>query len=102
MTKSLADKYNISLVCRGLKKSKLSDKGFLEIYKEVKGNKNKLKNIPLKKSNPNGIDFYRKRDIQLNAKINQIKKMKLPLTDKDGNPTKMHLILIMWAYSPIL
>ena len=96
----LADKYNISLVCRGLKKSKLTDSGFLEIYKKVKGNKQKLKDIPVKKSNPTGIDYYRKRDIQLKAKITQMKKMKIPLFDENNNPTKMHLILIMWAYSP--
>ena len=52
------------------------------------------------KTNPNGIDWYRKRDVQIKAKLSQINKMKLKLFDKNGNPTKIHLNLIMWAYSP--
>lgn len=98
----MAEKLKVSEVSRGVKKSKLSDKGFLEVYKEIKGkkNKNKLKEIPIKKSNPNGIDWYRKRDVQIKAKLSQIKKMKLKLFDSNGNPTKIHLNLIMWAYSP--
>ena len=29
-----------------------------------------------------------------------MKSMNIKYFDKDGVPTKMHVILIMWAYSP--
>lgn len=31
-----------------------------------------------------------------------MKKNKIGLYDAKGIPTKMHIILIMWAYSPVL
>ena len=61
--------------------------------------KNKLKNIPVKKTKPNGVDWYRKRDVQIKAKLSQIERMNLKLFE-DGKPTKIHINLIMWAYSP--
>ena len=47
----LAEHYNISRKARGLEKTTKSDKGFLEVYREVKGNKKALINYPIKKSN---------------------------------------------------
>lgn len=98
----LAEKYKVSEVCRGVKKAKTSDKGFLVVYKEIGGktHKNKLKNIPVKKTKPNGVDWYRKRDVQIKAKLSQIERMNLKLFE-DGKPTKIHINLIMWAYSPV-
>lgn len=99
----LAEYYNISEVARGLKKAKTTDKGFLEVFKKNSDSKN-LKNIPVKASNPNGANWYDTRNNRLNAKLGQIKKMNLKLFHDEGNlkglPTKMHTILIMWAYSP--
>ena len=41
---------------------------------------------------------------RLNAKIAQMKRQKIDYFHKSGEmkgfPTKMHVILIMWAYSP--
>ena len=100
----LAEYYNISKVARGLEKPKTSDVGFLNVYKKNKNNPNKLNFIPVKKNKPNGTNWNKTRINRLNAKIGQIKKMKIKLYHTDGKlkgiPTKMHTILIMWAYSP--
>ena len=99
----LAEYYKISEVARGLKKAKTTDKGFLEVFKKDSDVKN-LKNIPVKISNPNGANWFDTRNNRLNAKIGQINKMNIKLFHESGKlkglPTKMHTILIMWAYSP--
>ena len=95
----LANKYKVSEKARGLVKPKTSDKGFLQVYSKVK-NPNKLKNCPVKKSKPDGANWFKTRENRLNAKIGQMKSMNIKYFDKDGVPTKMHVILIMWAYSP--
>ena len=99
----LEDKYKESEECRGLKKAKTSDKGFLEIYSKVK-NPNDLKDIPVRKDKPEGANWYKTRENRLKAKMGQMKSMKIDYFHKDGDmkgmPTKMHVILIMWGYSP--
>ena len=100
----LAEEYNISLKSRGLEKPTTSDEGFLVVYKRLKGNSNKLKKCLVKKSVPNGIDWFQKRNNQVKAKYGQAKKMKLKLFHESGKykdlPTKIHTNMIMWAYSP--
>ena len=99
----LAEYYGISEVARGLKRAKTTDKGFLELYKKNSDAK-KLKDIPVRKENPKGANWYDTRNNRLKAKIGQMTKMKLKYFHEDGKleglPTKMHTILIMWAYSP--
>jgi hypothetical protein len=100
----LADYYGISKKARGLEKPTTTDEGFLVVYKRLKGNYRKLSTIPCKKKNPEGVHWDRKRDIEIKGKLGQMKKMKIPLYHSEGAlkglPTKMHTILIMWAYSP--
>lgn len=100
----LADYYNISRGARGLEKPTTSDEGFVRIYEKVKGNYKKLKNIPLRKDKPDGANWYQMRNVRVKAKSGQMKTMKIPLYHTSGKlkglPTKMHTILIMWAYSP--
>lgn len=100
---NLANEYKVSEVCRGIKKPKTTDKGFLEIYSKIK-NPIDLKNIPVRKNNPDGSNWYQTRENRLKAKIGQIKSQKIEYFHKKGDlkglPTKMHVILIMWAYSP--
>ena len=100
----LANYYNISLKARGLEKPTTSDEGFLVIYRRLKGNINKLKKCPIKKSKPDGENWYNKRNNQVKAKFSQSKKMKLKLFHDEGElkdlPTKIHVNMIMWAYSP--
>ena len=99
----LASYYNISLVARGLEKSKTTNYGFLEIYKR-NNNSTKLINIPVKQNKPDGANWYQTRINRINAKLGQMKSQNIPFFHKDGKlkglPTKMHTILIMWAYSP--
>ena len=99
----LAEYYKISEVARGLKKAKTTDKGFLEVFTKNSDSK-KLKNIPVKNNKPDGANWLDTRNNRLNAKIGQMNKMKLNYFHDEGKlrglPTKMHTILIMWAYSP--
>lgn len=95
----LADYYGISKAARGIEQPKTTDKGFVRVYEKAKTPDN-LEKIPVKKSNPNGANWLQTRNNRVKAKLGQMQKMKLPFYDKDGLPTKMHTILIMWAYSP--
>ena len=99
----LADYYQISKKARGLEKPTTTNEGFLVVYKRMKDPK-KLKDIPCKKSNPNGVHWDRKRNIEIKGKIGQMKRFHIPLYHKEGIlkglPTKMHVILVMWGYSP--
>lgn len=95
----LADYYGISKAARGIEQPKTTDKGFVRVYEKAKTPDN-LEKIPVKKSNPNGANWLQTRNNRVKAKLGQMQKMKLPFYDKNGLPTKMHTILIMWAYSP--
>ncbi len=99
----LADYYNVSRKARGLEKPSTSDEGFLVVYKKIK-NPKKLKDIPCRKNKPDGVNWERKREIEVSGKLGQSKKMKIPLFHKDGPlkglPTIIHINMIMWAYSP--
>ena len=101
---SIADTYKVSQVARGLKKGTRTDKGFLVMYKEVLGKKNKLQYIPVKKNKPNGQDYWSYRIGFINSRLGQITKAKTPLYYKSGIykdlPTKQHIILIIHGYSP--
>lgn len=100
----IAEIYEVSEVTRGIKKGQKTDKGFLEVYKELKGKKEKLQYIPVKKNKPSGQDYWSYRISFINSRMGQIKKAKTPLYYEDGKykslPTKQHIILIMHGYSP--
>ena len=90
----IADLYNVARVCRGIDKSNKTDFGFLEIYKIYKSH-NKLLNIMATKN----TSWHHYRINNIKAKLSQMKKNNIPLYSND-KPTKMHVILIMWGYSP--
>ena len=100
----IAELYGVSEVARGIKKGTKTDKGFLEMYKEVKGKANKLQYIPVKLNRPSGQDYWSYRISFIKSRLGQIKHMKTPLYYKDGKykglPTKQHIILILHGYSP--
>ncbi len=100
----LAEYYNVSRKARGLEKPTTSDEGFLVVYRKMKGNGNKMKNIPCRKDKPEGVDWDRKRIVEVSGKMGQAKSMKLDLFHKSGKlkglPTIIHINMIMWAYSP--
>ena len=95
----LADYYNISRGARGLEKPKTSDKGFVRVFEDEQ-NPLKLEKIPVKKNKPDGANWLQTRNNRVRAKLGQLVKMNIPWFDENGIPTKMHTILIMWAFSP--
>ena len=101
---NLANEYNIGLVCRGIKKSSKTDNGFLQMFKKVNGKSYKLQYIPVKTSNPSGMDYWSYRIGFIKSRLGQMKKSSTPLYYTQGKykglPTKQHLILILHAYSP--
>jgi hypothetical protein len=100
----LANYYNVSLKARGLEKPTTSNEGFLVVYRKIKGNSNLMKNIPCRKNKVHGVNWDRKRAIEVYGKLGQLKRMKLDFFHKSGIlkglPTKIHINMIIWAYSP--
>lgn len=100
----IAEIYKVSEVARGIKKGTKTDKGFLQMYKEVDGKKSKLQYIPVKINKPEGQDYWSYRIGFINSRLGQIKKAKTPLYYTEGKynglPTKQHIILILHGYSP--
>merc|ERR1711991_999397 len=70
----LAEIYNVSHVARGIKKATRTDDGFLTVYRKLKGKKGKMCNIPVKKTNPGGLDWWTQRQNFIKARLGQIKK----------------------------
>jgi len=99
----LAEFYNISRRARGLEKPLTTNQGFLEVYLKNSDAK-KLKNYPVRKDKPDGVNWEKTRINRINAKLGQMKSSNIDFFHKSGPlkglPTKMHTILIMWAYSP--
>ena len=100
----LANYYNVSRKARGLEKPSTSNEGFLVVYRKIKGNGSLMKNIPCRKNKASGVNWERKREIEVYGKLGQSQRMKLDLFHKSGVlkglPTKIHINMIMWAYSP--
>jgi len=100
----IAEEYGVSEVARGIKPSKKTDEGFLEVYKRVK-TPYKLQYILTKKNNYTGQDYCSFRNSFIKSRLGQIKAAKTPLFYSSGKykglPTKQHIILIMYAYSPV-
>jgi hypothetical protein len=100
----LADYYNISLKARGLEKPTKSDKGFLEVWRMVKGDKKKLRNLPVLKNNPNGETWDKHRNNYITRRLSMLKNTKDGLYYKDGPdaglPSRLHVNMLMWGYSP--
>jgi len=78
---SAARKLGVSAVAR-------SPRGFMTAYRRAGGDPNRLSD-----------HWARKRDNFVSRHMSQVKAHGEPLW-KDGVPTRRHLALIMWAYSP--
>lgn len=102
----LAEYYNVSRKARGLEKPTTSDEGFLVVYRRMKGDGKKMMGIPCRKDKPDGVNWERKREVEVLGKLGQSKRMKLDLYHKTGPlkglPTIIHTNMIMWAYTPSL
>jgi len=101
---ALAEYYDISRKARGLDTSTKSDKGFLQVYREVEGNEKMLRTIPIKSSVPDGITWDKYRNQYLTRRKSMIKiggyGMYHTSGELKGLPTKLHVNMIMWGYSP--
>lgn len=81
-----AERRNVSAVARGEARS--ADGGFLAAYRKAKT----LSKLP---------DYWkRKRDGFIARHMAQLEKNREPLFESNGKPTRRHLGLIMWAFSP--
>lgn len=100
----MAQELGILQVTIGEKPSEKSDKGFLQMYKIVEGNKYKLQYIPIKLNKPESMDYWSYRINFIKSHLTQMKKSNIPLFYTSGKykgkPTKQHLILIMYGFSP--
>lgn len=100
----LAEYYNISRKARGLEKPTTSDEGFLVVWRRVKGDKKKLRNYPVKKYVPQGQTWDKQRNNFITRRLSMIKNAKDKLYYTSGNnkglPTKLHINMVMWGYSP--
>jgi hypothetical protein len=94
----LASEYDISRVARGLDKPTKSEYGFLVMYKKY--GKGKLPFIPIFSKKPERGDYDIFREKYINARLGQMKKMKIPLYYENCLPSKHHMTLIMNGYSP--
>jgi hypothetical protein len=101
---NLAIEYNIELVSGKIKKSSKTDNGFLQMFKKVNGKSYKLQYIPVKATNPSGMDYWSYRIDEIKSRLKQMKNSSTPLYYTQGKykglPTPQHLILILYAYSP--
>jgi len=85
----LMDKQNVSLVSRGIQKSTVTKKGFTEIFLSGKS----LSGLAKKNET-----WLQRRNLFLNRQTKNINNKNL--FNIDGSPTRYHLSLIAWAYSP--
>lgn len=98
----LAKYYNISRKARGLEKSTKSDKGFLEVYRNIKGDKKRLRTLPIKKDIPNGQTWDKHRNNYCIRRMSMLKNK--DLYHKDGElkdlPTILHTNMLIWGCTP--
>lgn len=106
----LAEFYEISEKARGLQKPTKSDKGFKVVWETsverggAGGDKKQLRNMPIKASIPHGQTWDKHRNQYLERRLSMIKNDSNGLYYAKGPykglPTKLHVNMIMWAYSP--
>lgn len=74
---------------QGVSEVARSPRGFLAAYEKARGNQDRL------------TDYWRKRREGFVARhMAQVQNHGEPLFGEDGFPTRRHLALIAWAYSP--
>ena len=97
----LAEYYKISDKARGLAKPTKSDVGFKVMWKSMaKGDKKKLRNMPIMVSKPDGNTWDKHRNNYIKRRISMLGNTKNGLYYSNGLPSKLHINMIMWAYSP--
>jgi hypothetical protein len=77
------------MASEGVSEVARSPRGFLTAYREAQGRSDRLDDF-----------WWRRRAGFLARHLAQVEKNGEDLFDKNGRPTRRHLALIAWAYSP--
>lgn len=93
----LMERYNVSEVARGAKPSAQTREGFIEAYDAVNGLKSKMRK---RETGFSDQTWDERRHAFVSRHMAQIEKRGEPLYQDNGDPTRHHLSLIAWAYSP--
>jgi Cu-Zn family superoxide dismutase len=93
----LMERYNVSEVARGAKPSAQTREGFIEAYDAVDGLKSKMRK---RETGFSDQTWDERRHAFVSRHMAQIEKRGEPLYQDNGDPTRHHLSLIAWAYSP--
>jgi len=89
-------RHGVSGVARGEKKSKITKIGFIQAYREAKGRPSVLASMPATTNQ----SWQERRNNFVARHMAQVQKHGEALFNKSGVPTRRHLALIAWAYSP--
>lgn len=109
--KTTKDKYewlNLSIIDKYeslINEYNIKDKyNFLRLYKKLEGSPYKMQYILIDKNRADYYDYWSYRNHVIKKILNKMKLSNIPLFHKTGknknSPTKEHLTLIMYAYSP--
>jgi hypothetical protein len=93
----LMERYNVSEVARGAKPSAQTREGFIEAYDAVNGLKSKMRK---RETGFSDQTWDERRHAFVSRHMAQIEYRGEPLYQDNGDPTRHHLSLIAWAYSP--
>lgn len=97
----LAEYYGISDKARGIKKPTKSDIGFKEMWESMAGgDKKKLRNMVVMESKPEGNTWDRHRNNYIKRRLSMVGNTKDGLYYDNGLPSKLHVNMMMWGYSP--
>ena len=99
----LAAKRGVSRVARGVTRSTQSEGGFFQVAKRVSGNRDKLKQLPIKKNSQQ--TWWDRRNNFCKRHRGQMLVRREPTVEQSGpykgTPTRRELGLIMWMCSNI-
>lgn len=91
-------KYKVSEVARGVKDSNQTREGFVEAYIATDGDPEKMKKRLTGRSK---TETWSDRRIQFNTRhYAQVKRNNEKLWQDNGDPSRRHLALIAWGWSP--
>ena len=90
----LVDRLVPTMKHRGVSKTARSRRGFLTAYREARGRHTQLG------KDAGGVAWRDRRNAFVARHMGQVVKRGEPLWENDGSPTRRHLALVAWAYSP--
>lgn len=83
-------------VRRGVSVVATSPGGFVEAYTKASGSPGRLE----RRFHPSGENWRQRRNNFVARHMAQVQARRERLWDTNGNPTRRHLALAVWAYSP--